>query len=102
MKTSEKNIPFLTNISIYAVTDILKFLKFYFVHIVKVCFVFKNSDYAYISPYMNKTLPTLGNEKEQQETKFYEKLLGQLIFLRVTKNLKMFYFISPTGRVLER
>ena len=68
-------------------------MKFYFVHIVKVCFVFKNSYYAYIPPYMNKTLPTLGNEKEQQETKFYEKLLGQLIFLRVTKNLKVLFHL---------
>ena len=77
-------------------------MKFYFVHIVKVSLSLKNSYYAYIPPYMNKTLPTLGNEKEQQETKFYEKLLGQLIFLRATKNLKMFYFICPTGRVLKR
>ena len=77
-------------------------MKFYFVHIVEVSLSLKNSYYAYIPPYMNKTLPTLGNEKEQQETKFYEKLLGQLIFLRATKNLKMFYFICPTGRVLKR
>ena len=42
------------------------FMKFYFVHILKVCFVFKkNSHYAYIPLYMHKTLPTLGNEKEQ-------------------------------------
>ena len=37
---------------------------------------------------MNKILPTLGNEKEQWEIKFYKKLLGELIFLWVTKNLK--------------
>ena len=26
---------------------------------------------------MNKTLPTLGNEKEQQQIKLYEKLSGE-------------------------
>ena len=41
---------------------------------------------------MYKTLPTLGNEKEQQEIKFYGKSLGEFIFLWATKNLKMFYF----------
>ena len=40
-------------------------------------------------PYMHKTLPTLGNEKEQKQIGFYEKSLGELIFLRVTKNLKI-------------
>ena len=45
---------------------------------------------------MNKTLPTLGNEKEQQ-IEFYEKLSGELIFSRATKNVKMFYFIRSTG-----
>ena len=40
-------------------------MKFYFVHIVNVCFAFKNSHYAYIPTYMDKTLPILGNEKEQ-------------------------------------
>ena len=47
------------------VTDILKFYEVYFVHIVNVCFAFKNSHYAYIPTYMDKTLPILGNEKEQ-------------------------------------
>ena len=47
------------------VTEILKFYGFYFVHIVKVCFVLKNSHDICILPYMHKTLPTLGNEKEQ-------------------------------------
>ena len=42
-------------------------MKFDFVHIVKVYSVFKNSHYAYIPPYMHKTLPTLVNEKEQQK-----------------------------------
>ena len=47
------------------VTDILKFMKFYFVHILKICFVFKGSHYAYIPLYMHKTLLIFGNEKEQ-------------------------------------
>ena len=41
---------------------------------------------------MHKALPTLGNEKEQWQIKFYEKLSGELIFSRATKNLKMFCF----------
>ena len=40
-------------------------MKIYFVHFVKVCFAFKNSNYAHIPPYMHETLPALGNEKEQ-------------------------------------
>ena len=44
----------------------------------------KNSHYAYIPPYMHETFPTLGNEKEQQQIKFYKKSSGELIFLRVT------------------
>ena len=63
---------------------------------------FKNSYYAHIPPHMNKTLPTLGNEKERQKIRFYEKLSGELIFLRATKNLKMFYFTLPTGQVLKK
>ena len=31
-----------------------------------------------IPPYMHKTIPTLRNEKEQQQIKFYKKLLGEL------------------------
>ena len=77
-------------------------MKFYFVHIVKVFLSLKNSFYVYISPYMNKTLPTLGNEKEQQQIEFYEKLSEELIFSRVAKNLKMFYFTLPTGWVLKK
>ena len=50
---------------------------------------------------MHNTLPKLGNGKEQQQTKFYKKLSGELIFSRATKNLKMFYFIHMTGRGLE-
>ena len=51
---------------------------------------------------MHKTLPTLGNEKEQQQINFYKKLLRQVEFLRATKNLKMFYFTRLTGRVLKK
>ena len=51
---------------------------------------------------MRKALKTLGNEKEQQQIKFYEKSPGELIFSRTTKNLKMFYFTGPTGRVLKK
>ena len=51
---------------------------------------------------MNKTLPTLGNEKEQHEIKIYKKLLHKLIFSWATKNLKMFYFTHPNGQVLKK
>ena len=51
---------------------------------------------------MHKALPTLGNEKEQQQIKLYEKSLGEFIFSRVTKNLKIFYFTCPTGRELKK
>ena len=62
----KKNIHFITNISIYTVTDILKFYEVLFCTYCKglFCLVFL---------FMNKTLPTLGNEKEQQQIKFYEK-----------------------------
>ena len=51
---------------------------------------------------MNKTLPTLGNEKEQQQIKFYGKLSGESIFSWATRNLKMFYFTRPTSQVLKK
>ena len=104
-KRWKKSIHFIyiSNISINISSQTFwSFMKFYFVHVVKVCFVFKNSFYAYIPPYTNKTLPKLGNEKEQQQIKFYKTLLGELIFPWVTKNLKMFYFTRPTGRVLKK
>ena len=97
VKMSKKAIHFTTYISICSVTDILKFCEVFFVHIVKVCFVFKNSHYAYISPYMHKILPALENEKGQQQVKFYKKPLGELIFSRVTNNLKMFCFTCWLG-----
>ena len=51
---------------------------------------------------MHKTLPRLGNEKEQQEIKLYEKSLGEFIFSWATKNLKMFYFTHLRGWVLKK
>ena len=39
----------------------------------------KHNHYAYIPPYMHKTLPTLGKEKKQKQIEFYEKLSGDLI-----------------------
>ena len=35
---------------------------------------------------------TVGNEKKQNQIKFYDKSLGKLIFSQVTKNLKIIYF----------
>ena len=78
------------HIFLYGSQIFWSFMKFYFVHIVKVCCV------------LHKTLPTLGNEKEQQQIKFYKKSLGELIFSQRTKNLKMFYFTRPTGRKLKK
>ena len=49
-----------------------------------------------------KTLPTIGNEKEQWQIEFYNKSLGKMIFLRATKNLKIIYFTSLTWRVLKK
>ena len=85
------------------VTDILKFYKVLFCTYFRGFFLSsKNSHYAYIPPYMHKTFPTEGNEKEQQQTKFYKKSWDELIFLQATKNLKMFYFTCPTRRVLKK
>ena len=83
------------------VTDILKFYKV-FVHIVKVDSVFKKQRFCLYSLYMHETLPTLGNQKEQKQIKFWEKSLGELIFSWATKYLKMFYFNCPTGRVFKK
>ena len=50
---------------IYGSQTFWSLIKFSFVEIVKDSFVFiKNSHYAYISQKKDKTLPTLGNEKE--------------------------------------
>ena len=51
---------------------------------------------------MHETLPTLGNEKEQKQIKFWEKSLGELIFSWATKYLNMFYFTCLTGRVFKK
>ena len=48
------------------VTDILKFYEVLFcTYFSQFVLFLKNSHLAYIPPYMHKTLPTLGNEKEQ-------------------------------------
>ena len=73
-------------------------MKFHSVHTVNSNFVFKKQSLCLNIPlYMHKTLPTLGNEKEQQQIKFYEKSSGELIFSQATKNLKLIYFTHPTG-----
>ena len=46
--------------------------------------------------YMHQTLPTLGNRKEQQQIKSYEKPFVKLIFSQGTKNLKIIYFTHQT------
>ena len=77
-------------------------MKFYFVHVLKLFLSLKKNHYAYTHPYMHKTFSTLGNEKQQQQIKFYEKPSGELIFLQAAKNLKIFYFIHPTEQVLKK
>ena len=62
-KRQEKK-KFHKHIYIIRVTDILKFFEVLFCTYRKVLSL-KNCRYAYIPPYMNKTLPTLRNEKEQ-------------------------------------
>ena len=48
------------------ITDISKFYELLFcTHCKRLFCLKKNSHYAYTPPYMHKTLPTLGNEKEQ-------------------------------------
>ena len=59
----KKNIHFTTNY-IFGSQTFWSFMKFYFVHIVKVFLSLKNSHFLYITPYMHKILPALGNEKE--------------------------------------
>ena len=59
------------------VTDILKFYEVLFcTYCCKCFFIFKKTVIMLIFPmYMHKTLPALGNEKEQQQIEFYEKWL---------------------------
>ena len=93
-KHKKNNISQQTYLYIYGSQTFWCLMKFYFVHIVKVSFVFKKQSLClYSSPYMHKTLLTL---------QFYEKSLGELIFSWATKNLNMFYFTHPTGRVLKK
>ena len=55
---------------LFEVTDILKFYEVFLYILQRFVLSLKNSHYPYIPLYMNKTLPTLGNEKEQQQIKF--------------------------------
>ena len=105
MKTSEKKHSFHNKHTyIYRPQTFWSFMNFYFVHTYcKDLFcLWKNSHYAYILLYLHKTLPTLENEKEQWQIRFSKKLLGKLIFLRVTKNFKMFYFTHTAAWVLKK
>ena len=51
----------------------------------------------YFTTNISIIIPTLGNEKEQQQIKFYEKLMGELIFLWATKSLKMITSLVRLG-----
>ena len=101
MKTSKKK-HFTTNRSIYTSHRHFDVLWSFILYILQRFVLFlKHSHYAYTPPYIHKTLPTLGNEKEQKQTEFYKKSSGNLIFLQATKNLKIIYFTCLTGRVLQ-
>ena len=63
MKHQKRNIHLTTNISIYTC---YRHFEVLFCTYCKGFFVFQTSHYAYIPPYMLKTLPTLENEKEQE------------------------------------
>ena len=66
MKTFKKTFHFATNISIYMGHRHFKVLWSFTLYILKrFVMSLKNSHYAYIPLYMHKSLPTLGNEKEQ-------------------------------------
>ena len=60
-------------IYMYGSQTFWSFMKFYFAHFVKVCFVFKNSHYAYIPLCLHKTLPTLENEKKDNSKLNFRK-----------------------------
>ena len=78
-------IHFTTNISIYTghrhFEDLWSFTLYILLRSV---LSLNNSHYAYIPPHMHKALKTLGNEKEQEQIKFYEKSSGELILSRTT------------------
>ena len=62
----EKKNHLITNISIYTGHRYFEVLWSFILYILwRFVLSLKNSHYAYIPPYMHKTLPTLGNEKEQ-------------------------------------
>ena len=102
-KRQKKNIHFVTNISIYTVTDTWSFVKFYFAHIVKVCFAFKKTVIVliflciWIKHSQHKEI-----RKNNSKINFVKICRASLIFSRASKNLKMFYFNCPTGRVLKK
>ena len=67
-KCREKKNTFISQ-QTYLYMQVTGISKFYEVLLCAYCkglfCLLKNSHYAYIPPYMHKTLPTLGNEKEQ-------------------------------------
>ena len=67
----KKHIHFTTQTSICMgvwVTDILKFYEVvFYTYCTGYVLSLKNSHYPYIPPYMHKTFPAIGNEKEQQQ-----------------------------------
>ena len=66
VKKKQKNIPFTASTSTSKGHRHFEVLKFYFVHIVKVCFVFKKQSLCLYSPvYASNTSNIRGNEKEQ-------------------------------------
>ena len=85
------------------VIDISKFCEVsfckYCLFILKVCFVFKNRHYTYIPLHMHKkTLKTLGNEKEEQQIKFYQKSSAS----RFSGGQIKIYFTRLTRLVLKK
>ena len=82
---------------------IMKMKKRFYLKCFDVCFlqlrfsVLIHQIYIYIYICLYEILLTLGYEKKQQQIKYYEKSLDELIFSRATKNLKMVYFTCLTG-----
>ena len=77
MKTLKKN-PFVSQhtCQYVRVTDILKFYEVLFCTYYKGLFCLEKTVIMIIFLRMHKTFPTLGNEKEQQQSKFYKNSLG--------------------------
>ena len=59
-----------TNICIYVGHRNLEVSKFYFVHIVKVCFVLKNSHHIYTPLYVHKIIPNQEMRKNNSKSNF--------------------------------